>query len=317
MGRYVTVGGEARARGQGVATALVVALGVFLIYLPAEHQRRLAAAVRATALRPFLAVQRELAQARVRAAELERLRAQVDSLVVLLRAQAPLKEENERLRALLGLRERTGPEFRAAEVVRPGVPGSENVFLVDVGSADGIAPGAPVITVEGLVGVIREVGARVSVGMDWGHPDFRASAMTADGSVYGIVEPRRGRFREDDQLVLMGTAFHTDLEPGTLVVTSGRGGVYPRGIPIGTVFALADAEAGWRKSYWLQAAVRPGSVTHALVGVRPGGGGEPGASTPVAGRAAGGWDLTSAWLPSDAGRGESAGAPPPARGERR
>lgn len=314
MSRSVTSDRQARARSQAVATAIVLALAFFLLYLPAEHQRRLAGAVRATVLRPFLAAQRELTQVRVKAAELERLRAQVDSVVVVLRTQATLKEENERLRALLGLRERVGPEFRPAEVVRPGVPGSENTFLVDVGTADGIAPGAPVITAEGLVGVIREAGARVSMGMDWGHPDFRASAMAADGSVYGIVEPRRGRFREEDRLVLTGAAFHSDLKAGTLVVTSGRGGVYPRGIPIGTVLALESAEAGWRKSYWLRAAVRPGSVTHALVGVRPRAGGEPGAWAAADGRGVGNWDLTSAWSRADSAGGGLEGTPPPAPG---
>ena len=36
--------------------------------------------------------------------------------------------------------------------------------------------------------------------IDWTNPDFRASAMTADGRAYGIVEPRRGRFREEPGL---------------------------------------------------------------------------------------------------------------------
>ena len=58
------------------------------------------------------------------------------------------------------------------------------------------------------------------------------------------------------------------VEPGTLIVTSGRGGVYPRAIPIGEVVGLEDAEAGWRKSYQLMAVVRPARATHVLVGLR-------------------------------------------------
>lgn len=272
----------------------VIGLAIFLAYLPVAHQRRVGAAVRATALRPFLVAQRALGEAQVRAAETARLRAQLDSLVIELRGEATLREENLRLRALLELREHVGPEFRPAEVVRPGLPASENMFLVDVGSADEIALGAPVMTAEGLVGAVRDVGAHVSVGMDWGHPDFRASAMTVDGSAYGIVEPRRGRFREDDHLVLTGTTFHTDLKPGTLIVTSGRGGIYPRGIPIGAVLGLEQAEAGWRKSYWLQAVVHPGSVTHALVGVRRRSDEVPTDTVLNAARSET-WDLSFAW----------------------
>jgi hypothetical protein len=109
------------------------------------------------------------------------------------------------------------------------------------------------------------VGPRTSLAMDWTHPDFRVSVMTLDGEHYGIVEPRAGAFREEDRLLLNGIPFHTPLEEGAEVVTSGRGTVYPRGVRIGTVLSLAEAEAGWRRAYWIEPAVRPASVTHALV----------------------------------------------------
>jgi len=132
--------------------------------------------------------------------------------------------------------------------------------------------GSPVIAAGGLVGVVKEVSAHSAQAIDWTHPDFRASAMTADGSAYGIVEARRGAFRENDMLSLTGAPFHSDIPTGTRVVTSGRGGIYPRGIPLGTVVGIEEADTGWRKSYLLQPLVRPQGVTHVLVGVlRPGG----------------------------------------------
>jgi rod shape-determining protein MreC len=140
------------------------------------------------------------------------------------------------------------------------------MFLVDVGSADGIRAGAPVIGPHGLVGEIREVRTDTSVGMDWSHPDFRVSAMLVDGTTFGMVEPWRGSgFQEDDRLVLNGTAYHAEVAPGTVVVTSGLGGVFPRGIPIGKIDSLLEAEGSWRKSYLIEPMVEPGSVTHVLV----------------------------------------------------
>jgi rod shape-determining protein MreC len=56
-----------------------------------------------------------------------------------------------------------------------------------------------------------------------------------------------------------------------MVLSSGLGGVYPKGIPVGTVTGLAGERAGWERVYRLQPAANPGSVAHVLVLVTPGG----------------------------------------------
>ncbi len=256
---------DADGRRHAVATVLFVVGALVMTYLPSSGQQQVAAFLRSTVLRPFVAMQEAITDARMRATEADLLRHRVDSMVAAMAAQGPLAEENRRLRALLDLGDKLGPTFRSATLVRPGSTGSESTFLVDAGTTAGIGQNAPVISALGLVGVIRDVRADHAIGMDWTHPDFRAGAMTADGTTYGVVESRRGRFREEDRLVLNGTAFHTQLENGTVVVTSGRGGVFPRGVPIGLVNGLAEAEGGWRKSYWLTPLVEPGTATHVLV----------------------------------------------------
>lgn len=256
---------EKRARRQGVVALVFCGLAVVILYLPVPQQQQVARTLRASVLRPFIATQSIVARARLRTSEVGRLQEEVDSLVAALMSRSGLAEENSRLRALLRLSGRLDGEYRAANVLRSGTGGSESTFLVDVGRRQGVRKGAPVIMEDGLVGVVREVSGESSIGMDWTHPDFRASAMSVDGEAYGIVEPRRGDFREEDRLILTGTPYHTRLDTGTVVVTSGRGGIYPRGIPIGTVEGLAGAEGGWRKSYWIRPAVRAGEVAHVLV----------------------------------------------------
>jgi rod shape-determining protein MreC len=259
---------EATAVRRDVTWAVVFfVLALATSYLPDVAQQRIAWGLRASVLGPFIATQERLVGARLRATDVELLRAQLDSLAATLATQAALVDENRTLRSLLDLAERTGPAFRPATVLRPGTPGSESMFLVDLGARDGVRAGAPVLNRHGLVGVIRDVRDDTSVGMDWTHPDFRASAMLADGTTYGIVENRRGRFREQDRLVLNGMAYHESVEAGTVVLTSGLGGVFPRGIPVGVVDGVADVQRQWRKSYWLRPVAEPGSVTHVLVAV--------------------------------------------------
>ena len=245
-----------------------VILALSLSYLPATAQQRIAWTIRATVLRPFLATQDRLASARMNARDVQELMAQVDSMTAVLSTQAALSDENRALRQLLDLSERAGPTFLPATVLRAGTAGSESMFLVAVGSVQGVYEGAPVVTRNGLVGVILEVQNEISLGMEWTHPDFAASAMLEDGTMFGFVENRRGAFREVDRLVLDGTAYNEEALPGTRVLTSGLSGVYPRGIPVGVIAEVEETQGEWRKSYWLRPMVELGQITHVLIATR-------------------------------------------------
>ena len=251
-------------REYGLALALVlVALALYL--MPATQQQWISTGLRTTVLAPFLWAQQGVASARVQAVESTRLQAQVDSLASRLLVQGALAEENRELRALLGLSARMGRDFIPASVIRSGTAGAESVFMLDVGRTDGVEEHAPVLIAEGLLGVVWELRERTAFAIDWTHPEFRASAMTADGETLGFVEPRAGPSRELDRMVLNGAPYHADIPPGTPVVASGYGGVIPRGVPIGWVDAVAEIGEGWRRAYWVRPAVQPGGVTHALV----------------------------------------------------
>jgi cell shape-determining protein MreC len=263
------LGSESEANGRHrnlIGASVVLLLALATAHLPEASQQRISGVLRASVLRPFIFTQERLEEASVGAAQADSLMAIVDSLSAVLSTHSALLNENRTLRDLLALAERAGPGYVPATVLRPGTSGSESVFLVDIGERDGVSQGSPVVNPRGLVGVIREVRSRSAVGMDWTHPDFRVSAMLADGSAYGLVENRPGRFREDDRLILNGVAYNQEIELGSMVVTSGfEGGVYPRGIPIGRIDELRDEQGSWRRSYWLIPMVEPGAATHVVV----------------------------------------------------
>ena len=245
------------------AVFLVVAFST--LFLAPPTQQAISTGLQLSVLRPFMGVQRRLEESRIRAERVDAMTARIDSLSSMLSTHAAIVDENRTLRTLLGLAERAGPDYLPATVLRPGTPGSESMFIVDVGTTDGIHNGSPVVGAFGLVGVIREARVRDAVGMDWTHPDFRASAMLADGRAFGLVDREAGPFREMDRMVLNGIPFNEPVTDGTLVVTSGSGGVLPRGIPIGRIAGLAQSEGDWRKSYYLEPVVEPGAATHVLV----------------------------------------------------
>ena len=290
--------------GRRQVTLAVAVMGLALAtpYMSEAFQHRIAFSLQGTVLRPFIATQQRLSETRVGSEQLASLRAELDSLTAVVSTQSALVDENRTLRELVGLAERAGPCFRPATVLRPGTPGSESMFLVDVGYDEGVRPGATVVSARGLVGVVQAVRSRIAVAMDWANPDFRASAMLADGSAFGIVENARGAFREQDRLVLNGTAYHETVPEGTQVVTSGLGDVFPRGIPIGRIESTAEEQGTWLRSYWLRPAVEPGSVTHVLVEAE-------GGATDLSAL----WAADSLWA-TDSAAAAGAGGPAAARG---
>jgi len=263
--------GSRKARRRDLAIAGAIVLLAFILFsLPAAYQRPFSQVIRGSLLAPFISAQATLAYRRSTTVDVHQLRAQRDSLVALTSAESSLGEENRRLRALLSLRGRAGAAFVPAEVIHVGLAGTESTFLISIGSKQGVKRGSIVLAPEGLIGLVVAVQDNSAQAIDWSHPDFRVSGMTADGRAYGIVEARRGTYREEDLMALTGAPFHTDVQPGAPIVTSGRGGVYPRGIPLGVVLGIEEADTGWRKSYLIRPAAQPQSVTHVLVGLNTG-----------------------------------------------
>ena len=263
------------ASGNGLQRQFLLAgacllVGLFFYLIPTGPQQSIASGIRLTLLRPFVDIRSALSAARSRGREADMLRAQVDSLRAWVANNAPAIEENRRLRVLIGLAPLVERSYRAVSVHRPGNLGSQSTIVLDLGYEQGVHALSPIITADGLAGRVLEAHPSLSIGMDWSHPDFRASVMAEDGELYGIVAPEPATFGGAERLILTGIPYFDVLADGTLLVTSGRGGVYPRGVPVGRIGGLAEIEEGWHRSYWVYPTVHPASVTHALVGVSDG-----------------------------------------------
>lgn len=268
----MSVPGDRRLRRRRGGLALTIGLlvvGVLASTLPPDRQSQIEAIVRATALFPIIELHRASAERtavgrRVTALQLER-----DRLVETLQRLRGVVQQTAELSDLAMLEEPDLGSVRPA-MVYPGRPrvGDPNVFVLrGEGLADLEFP-VGVFTGNGLVGVARAahgIGAR---GEFWSHTDFRVSVVTADGLVSGIARAVRPE-GEQPILLLEGAPFQGDIEPGTSLLTTGIGGVYPPGIQVGVVRELADAEAGWMKSYYVEPAVRPAQIMVVLAWDRP------------------------------------------------
>jgi len=264
-----TRGGQGAAQGDLLLLGICVAVSLAALAMPSNWSAALSASIRRTVLRPLVAAQTRAEQDRLARFDLAAIQFSRDSLAQLVLQTASVREENDNLRGLMELQARVVRPFVAAEILHRPTPVDPRMLLLGGGEKRGIAAFDPVVTAEGLVGYVWSVGPASAAALTWQHPEFRASAVTGDGRVLGIVSPTTPSEGGHVILQLRGVALRDSLELGTVVYTAGLGGVYPRGIPIGTVREVALDALGYERIYFVWPFVNPGSASHVSVITAP------------------------------------------------
>lgn len=177
--------------------------------------------------------------------ELDDLRAEVARLEDEVRASEDARKENERLRELLNLQQkRKDFSFQSARVAERSTDNWSNTLTLGKGTNAGLTEGDCVITETGaLVGVITAVGfnwASVSTVIDPSselggivNRTYSAGVLEGDFSLMGQGKLKLSYLPDSAQLV-----------SGDEVLTSGKGGVYPSGLVVGTVDGLFTDPSG-------------------------------------------------------------------------
>lgn len=242
-------------------------LGLSLVGLfsPPAWGQGVSDALRGSVLAPLVWLQARAEEGRTSRARLKAITAQRDSASYLAQGIPSLVAENERLRQLLTLRGRISTPYVAAEVLHQAQATDGRTLLLDVGRSELVSEFDPVVAPEGLIGMVLSAAEHSSVVMTWAHPEFRVSAYTVGGNASGVVAPSLSSLGGEGALEFRGVPYRDSVPPGTLVLSSGLGGVYPKGIPVGTVTGVVREQAGWERVYHLLPAASPGAVAHVLV----------------------------------------------------
>lgn len=178
--------------------------------------------------------------------ENERLRHELEALRHQAIVQEELRQENERLRRLLGFAQSQRQPARGARVLAIQPSAYFHTLIVGAGEAAGVHPRMVAITDRGLVGVVYLVTRYTSHVLLITDPNASVGARVqrAESRAVGVC-----RGRGEEYLLLTFLSKDADVRPGDVVVTSGLGGVYPAGIPIGTVEEVIEQrQAGMREA---------------------------------------------------------------------
>jgi rod shape-determining protein MreC len=170
--------------------------------------------------------------------QLEALRKQNAELRTQVAQSEEARLENERLRALVGFVQTNSLQAVGARVIGRPTNSWERVITIDRGSLDGVTTAMPVLGSRGLLGQTIEVTshtARVRLITD---PKSGVAAMIQANRGEGIV---RGSLEGDVTFDFVSR--ETTVRAGDVVVTSGMGGVYPKGLLVGEVTTVVNTPA--------------------------------------------------------------------------
>lgn len=165
-----------------------------------------------------------------------------------------IQAENESLKEKLHFTEAQKElykyDYRIAQVISQTTEPSNSTIVIDLGSKDGVRPNMSVISVDGMVGVISQVSnftstVKLMTMMDTNDPNSQppiaATALTKEGKSFGMVESYNP---ETDRLLMTRIPPGDPIAVKDVILSSGIGGLYPRGLTIGTVESVKVGEFG-------------------------------------------------------------------------
>ncbi|MBJ6362926.1 rod shape-determining protein MreC [Paenibacillus sp. GCM10012307] len=184
-----------------------------------------------------------------------------------------LKEDNDYYKSVLQFTEaqknQNNYEYLIAQVIAANPDAYNKTFKINRGSKNGIQKDMAVITIDGLVGLVSEVSPITSTVMpitelnaqsSFGSKKISATVSGKDS--FGIVESYNS---ETGQLMMSKIAEDDPLQEGDMVITSGLGSVFPRGIEIGKVKSKQVGDFGLTYTAYIEPSAKLDKLREVLV----------------------------------------------------
>lgn len=179
----------------------------------------------------FSSVKKENEELRKKNAELENKVLQYDIIL----------KENETFKAMLNFKdERKEFDYIGCNIIGTSGGNFLDGFIIDRGTKDGLKKGMAVITDRGLIGQVTSTSGNWSIIQTISNENIAVSGMVeSTNDISGIV---RGFKDEDNKLLakLYSLPLDSSIKVDDVIITSGHGNLYPKGIRIGKVVAIEE-----------------------------------------------------------------------------
>ena len=183
-----------------------------------------------------------------------------------MRVAGELERDNRMLREMLGFVRQSPNKLLSAEVIGRDGTGWWQTVRLDKGAASGVAEGRAVLTTDGLIGRTVATSDRTSDVLLLSDPSCKVSVRLKRTETFGVLSGGGGPDRGEAPACRMDYVPKTaSVEEGDAVVTSGLGGLFPKGLPVGRVARVEMDPAGLYQTAWIDLAADLGKLEYAFV----------------------------------------------------
>ncbi len=208
----------------------------------------------------------KLVNADVYKAENESLKSQLTELYKKTKDYNTLEEENAQLREILGLKEKN-PDFIFSEscsIIARNANDIYGGFTIDCGKTSGISLNDPVVTSAGLAGRVTSIADNYAKVTTIISPEVNVGVYSARSKVTGVIE-NTVESAQDRMCLMSGILKDADIAVGDVIFTSGKSGLFPDDLLVGTVVEIYDDPNGLSKHALVEPAVDVFNMTTMFV----------------------------------------------------
>ncbi|MFD1030502.1 rod shape-determining protein MreC [Metaplanococcus flavidus] len=202
--------------------------------------------------------------------ENQHLKGRLEEFAAVQAEVTDLRSENDQLKEIVGKEaDLRGYNPIQATVIARNPDQWEEKIILNKGESDGVEVDMAVMTAQGLIGKVALVTATTATVelVSTQNPNYRVSAMVIGGDegVFGLIE---GYDAERRELMLKRIDAQIDLEVGQQVVSSGLGGIFPKGLIIGEITEITIDEFGLTQLAYVEPAADFTLLNHVMIADR-------------------------------------------------
>lgn len=192
-----------------------------------------------------------------------RLQGELDKFKATNTAYREAVATNVRLSKLLQLKDTLPPPTLTARIVGRDPSLWFRTIIIDRGSGEGVEKGMPVVTVEGVVGQVLDTSPNYSKVLLANDPNSAIDVLVQKNRIQSIVKGKGNGLYN-----LLYILKNADVEKGDVIVTSGLGDIFPKGLPVGKISQVIKSKRGMFQKIEVEPSVDFAQIEYLIIIMR-------------------------------------------------